>query len=257
MAGPVAITREVSPAFAACELTHLERVAIDPDRARAQHLAYTRTLADAGYRVEQLASGEDMADAVFIEDIAVVFDELAVVTRPGAASRRVEVPAVADALTRYRTIARIEAPATVDGGDVLVVGKRVFIGRSTRTNGDAVAQLRRILTPYGYGVCEVSVRECLHLKSAATRIDEAAVLLNPHWVAAETFRGLEVVAVDPGEPSAANALRLRDRVVVAEAFPRTAARLASRGLEVVTIDASEFAKAEGAITCCSLIVESF
>ena len=252
----VAITREVSSSLAACELTHLARVPIDVDRARAQHRAYEDALRAAGYDVRRLSATADMPDSVFIEDTALVFDELAVVTRPGAESRRRETPAVAEALAPYRSLRHIEAPATVDGGDVLVAGRRVFVGLSTRTNAAAVSQLRRILAPYGYAVCEVSVRECLHLKSAVTSVDSGVLLLNPNWGSASAFRDFEIVEVDPREPSAANALRLRDRVIVPAAFPWTADRLQARGLCVEMVDASELAKAEGAVTCCSLLIDN-
>jgi dimethylargininase len=252
---PVAITRAVSPALASCELTHQERVPIDVARAGAQHHLYIGALTDAGYRVEQLDSTGEMPDSVFVEDIAVVFDELAVVTRPGAASRRAEMAAVAEALAVYRPLSFIKEPGTIDGGDVLVAGKRVFIGRSTRTNADAVAQMRRLLSPLGYVVCEVAIDDCLHLKSAVTTIDKETLLLNPAWIAPVAFHDFEIVTVDDREPHAANALRLRDRIVMASAYPRTAERVAARGLQVVTVDASELAKAEGAVTCCSLIIE--
>lgn len=253
---PVAVTRAVSSSLATCELTHLSRVPIDVDRARAQHHAYEDALRAAGYDVQRLSATADMPDSVFIEDIALVFDELAVITRPGAESRRREMPAVAAALATYRSLRHIEAPATVDGGDVLVAGRRVFVGLSTRTNADAVSQLRRILAPHGYAVCEVSVRECLHLKSAVTCVDSEVLLLNPNWGPAVAFRDFEIVEVDPREPCAANALRLRDRLIFPEAFPWTADRLRARGLRVETVDASELAKAEGAVTCCSLLVDN-
>jgi dimethylargininase len=255
MNGPVAITRDVSPALSACELTHLDRVPIDVESARAQHHLYIDVLSAAGYCVDQLPSGPETPDSVFVEDIAIVFPELAIITRPGAASRRAEVAAVADALRRYRPLVSIEAPGTVDGGDVLVAGRRVFVGRSTRTNADAVAQMRRVLSPHGYTVCEVAVSDCLHLKSAVTVVDAGVVLLNPDWIAPALFREFEILTVADGEAYGANALRLRDRVVVPAAFPRTADRLAARGLRVVAVDASELAKAEGAVTCCSLLVE--
>jgi dimethylargininase len=254
MSGGVAITREVSQAIGDCELTHLARVPIDVGAARAQHGAYERALEGAGYRVERIPGGRDMPDCVFVEDIAIVFDELAVVTRPGAVSRRSEVPAVADALASYRAVRHIEAPATVDGGDVLVAGRSVFVGRSSRTNGDAAGQLRRLVGPFGYAVCELEVRDCLHLKSAVTWIGNDALLLSPDYVDPTSFEDFEIVKVDAREPGAANVLRLHDRVIVPAAFPRTADRLAARGLRVELVEASELAKAEGAVTCCSLIV---
>src|SRR5436190_11918806 len=175
----VAITRAVSPALGACELTHVARVPIDVELARAQHRAYEQALINAGYRVERLDTGPDMPDSVFVEDIAVVFDELAIITRPGAESRRRETPAVAEALAAYRPLHVIQPPGTVDGGDVLVAGRKVFVGRSTRTNDAAAMQMRRILGPFGYTVVQTDVRGCLHLKSAVTRLDADRLLVNP------------------------------------------------------------------------------
>jgi len=254
MGAPVAITREVSPALAACQLTHLPRQPIRLDVARAQHAAYVRALTAAGYQVEQLPASAEMPDSVFVEDTAIVVDEVAVMTRPGAPARRIEVPAVADALAWYREVKYIREPGTIDGGDVVVAGRHVFVGLSTRTNHDAVGQMRRILAPHGYEVSEITVDHCLHLKSAATVVDAGLLLLNPSWIARDAFDGLETLAVDAAEPMAANALRLRDRVIYPAAFPRTAERLRARGLRVELVDASELAKAEGAVTCCSLIV---
>jgi dimethylargininase len=251
---PVAITRSVSPALGACELTHLARVPVDVAVACAQHRAYEQTLADAGYRVEHLDSDASMPDAVFVEDLAIVIEELAVLTRPGAESRRGEMPAIAAALGAYRRLVSIRAPATIDGGDVLVAGRQVFVGRSSRTNDAAVEQLRAIVGPHGYTVTALEVRGCLHLKSAVTALADDLLLLNPEWVDAEALAGYTLVNVAAGEPSAANMLRLTDRVVAANAFPATAERIAALGLRVELVDVSELAKAEGAVTCCSLVV---
>lgn len=255
MTGAVAITRAVSDGLAECELTCQPRVPIDVAVARAQHRAYEQALEAAGYRVERLDADAGMPDSVFVEDMAVVLDEVAVLTQPGAGSRRREMPAIAAALAAYRPLQEIQPPATVDGGDVLVAGRRVFVGRSTRTNDAAAIQLRRILGPFGYTVVQARVRgECLHLKSAVTAIDDDRLLVNPAWVDTAAFEGFSLVEVAPEEPSAANVLRLADRLIVAQAFPRTAGRLAALGARVEQVDASELAKAEGAVTCCSLII---
>ena len=256
MPAGIAITREVSAALGACELTHLARVPIDVELARAQHRGYEQALRDAGYLVEHLESTAEMPDSVFVEDIAVVFDELAIITRPGAASRRVETPAVAGALARHRALHAIQAPGTVDGGDVLIAGKQVFVGLSTRTNDHAAVQMARLLQPHGYKVREVVVRDCLHLKSAVTTLSDDLLLVNPAWIDRETFDGFMLVEVDADEPGAANALRLDDRILCSASFPRTAARLERRGLRVERVAASEVAKAEGAVTCCSLVLRS-
>ena len=254
MPDAVAITRAVSPALADCELTCQARVPIDVDRARAQHGAYEQALAAAGYRVERLDSDAAMPDSVFVEDLAIVFDELAILTYPGASSRRREMPAIAAALALYRPLREIQPPGTVDGGDVLVVGRTVYVGCSTRTNEAAAVQMRGILEPFGYTVVPTEVRGCLHLKSAVTALDRETLLVNRSWIDPGAFGGFALVEVSPEEPSAANVLRLGDRVIAAQAFPRTADRIAALGLRVELVDASELAKAEGAVTCCSLIV---
>jgi dimethylargininase len=144
----------------------------------------------------------------------------------------------------------------MDGGDVLVAGRRVFVGRSTRTNEAAATQMRRILGPLGYTVTETEVCGCLHLKSAVTALEDDVLLVNREWIESAAFDGLTLVDVAPDEPSAANALRLADRVLFPTAFPRTADRIAALGLRLELVDASELAKAEGAVTCCSVIVDS-
>jgi dimethylargininase len=253
----VAITRAVSAGLASCELTYQARVAIDVEVARAQHRAYEAVLAAAGYHIEQLEADAAMPDSVFVEDMAVVFDEVAILTRPGAEARRRELPAIATALAAYRPLQHIQPPGTVDGGDVLAVGRRVFVGCSTRTNEAAVVQMRHILEPFGYSVMATQLRgDCLHLKSAVTAIDEERLLVNPAWIDAASFGSFALVEVAADEPQAANVLRLSDRLVAASAYPRTAARLAALGVRVELVDASELAKAEGAVTCCSLIVRS-
>jgi dimethylargininase len=198
----VAITRAISPELGACELTHLSRVPIDVDLARAQHRAYEAALIEAGCAVERLDTAADMPDSVFVEDIAVVFDEVAIMTRPGAESRRRETAAVAAVLGVYRPLQAIEPPGCIDGGDVLVVGRRVFIGRSSRTNEAAVAQMRRVLEPLGYRVTDTVVRGCLHLKSAVTALADDVLLVNRAWIDVPTFDGFTLVDVDPAEPAA-------------------------------------------------------
>jgi dimethylargininase len=252
----IAITREISPAIERCELTHLTRQTIDVDRALAEHQAYEQCLREAGYRLERLSAGDGMPDSLFVEDIAVVFDEVAILTRPGALSRRAETAAVAGALRAYRPIRSIDPPGTIDGGDVLTVGTRVFVGESGRTNRSAIAQMESILAPYGYTVLGVPVRGCLHLKSAVTAIADDTLLINRDWAPADRFRPFHLVDVDPAEPRAANALRLHDRVLYPTLFPRTRARLDDRGIRVVAVDVVEIAKAEGAVTCCSLVFKA-
>ncbi len=251
----VAITREISPSIARCELTHLERRPIDLQTARAQHRAYEAALAVLGCQVQRLPAEPDLPDAVFVEDAAVVLDDLAILMRPGAASRRPETASVARALEPFRELVYIEAPATIDGGDVLVVGRTLYVGRSTRTNAAALDALRALVEPRGYRVAAVDVRGALHLKSGATRVDDTAILANPGWVDVTAFAGLEVIEVDPAEPSGGNALRVGDTVLYPAEHPRTRQRLEAHGVRTVALEAGELAKAEGGLTCCSLIFE--
>jgi dimethylargininase len=250
----VAITREVSASIGRCELTHVPRAAIDVDVARAQHRRYEESLAALGCEVQRLPADPELPDSVFVEDTAVVLDKVAVITRPGAASRRPETQAVAEALKPYRRLSYIEAPGTVDGGDVLRVGRTLFVGISGRSNRAGVAQMRALLAPFGYAVREVPVSGCLHLKSAVTQVAEDALLVNRAWVDARPFEHLRLVDVDPAEPLGANALLVGGVVVYPAAYPRTRERLEARGIACRIVDVSELAKAEGAVTCCSLIL---
>ena len=252
----VALTREVSQAIADCELTHVERVPIDVDVARRQHAAYERLLETLGCSVRRIPASRSMPDSVFVEDVAVVWPELALLTRPGAPSRRIEIDGVRTALERYRQrIASIEPPGTVDGGDVLVVDKAVFVGLSNRTNASGIQQMRALVEPFGYTVHPVEIRGCLHLKSAVTAVSATQLLANPEWLPDGAFKAFDIIEVAPAEPYGANALLVGDAVVYPTAFPRTLDCLVSRGIDVRTVDVGELAKAEGAVTCCSLIFE--
>ena len=251
-----ALTRGVSPSIGQCELTYLERQPIDFEVALSQHKRYEQVLEDLGCRIERLGEESDFPDSVFVEDIAIVLDELAIITRPGAISRRGERESVERALGPHRRLERIQAPAILDGGDVLVVGKDIYVGISSRSDSEAVDQVRAIVTDYGYDVGEINVRGCLHLKSAVTALTEDTLIINPDWVVADHFPGRTCIQVDPSEPNAANVLRVGDTILFAASFPRTGNRLASAGFEVRPVEASELAKAEGALTCCSLLFDS-
>jgi len=249
----VAITRDVSPAIARCELTHLEREPIDAARAARQHTAYADVLARLGCDVKRLPAEPDLPDSVFVEDGAVVLDELAVATRPGARSRRAEVASLVEALRPYREVVAVGAPGTLDGGDVLRIDRDLYVGLSSRTDAEGIERLRELVAPHGYVVHAVEVEGCLHLKSAATLVARDTLLVNPDWVERGAFGEREWIEVDPAEPFGANALLVGETVVFAEAFPRTRERLEERGIRVVGVDVSELGKAEGGVTCCSLV----
>ena len=248
------LVREVSPQLAECELTHLERTAIDAERAVRQHADYTQALHALGCRLEWLPPLPQHPDGVFVEDTAVVLPELAVIARPGAASRRGETETVSKALGRYRTLARLTAPACLEGGDVLHIGRTLFVGVSGRTNAAGVQQLSRALAPHGYRVQPLEVRGCLHLKSACTFIAPDILLVNPDWVDVAAFGVARVITVDPGEPHGANTLTIAGTTLVSTAFPQTAQRLSAAGVHCLPLEVRELQKAESALTCMSLIL---
>ncbi len=250
----VALTRAVSDAFQDCQLTHRVREPIDLYAARAQHAQYEAALAQAGCRIRRLQPLLEMPDAVFVEDTAVVLDEIAIMARPGAASRRLEVASVANAIEAYRPIAFVNPPGTLDGGDVLRVGRRLFVGLSSRTNAIGAEMLQRIARPHGYDVSRITVDKCLHLKSAVTALDDRTILVNPAWIDPAAFGELKVVESDPAEAEAANVLAIADFLVCARGNPRTHALLQQLGRRVISVDLSEISKAEGAVTCCSILV---
>lgn len=248
-----AIVREISASIGNCEISFVSREPIDVELARQQHAAYQSLLTELGCQLIVLPAEDAMPDAVFVEDVALVLDEVAVMTRPGAPSRRTEGAAVAAALRQYRPLLAIEAPGTLDGGDIMRIGKRIFVGQSARSNAAAVEQLQTLLADQGYRVESVPMRDCLHLKSAVTAVADDTLLINPQWVSPDAFAGFRLIEVDPTEPHAANALRIGDVLVYPACFPRTKARLQAAGLEVRSVDVSELQKAEGAVTCCSLV----
>lgn len=250
----IAITRAVGTELAACELSFVDRAPIDVALAGRQHEAYCAALAALGCDVVELAPLPGHPDAVFVEDTAVVVPELAVITRPGAISRRGETASIRQALALHRAVADIEAPGTLDGGDVLRVGRRVFVGVSARSNASGIDQLRHLLAPHGYTVEAVATRECLHLKSAVTEVADGLLLVNADWVDLAPFAAFARIAVDPSEPHAANALKIGDGLVFPQGFPRTQARLVAEGLAPTVVDLSELQKAEGATTCCSIVL---
>ena len=250
----LAITREISSVIADCELTHVERTPIDLTRARAQHAAYERTIESLGWKVQRLPAADDMPDSVFVEDTAFVLDELAIITRPGAESRRRETVAVSEVLRGYRPLVAILSPATLDGGDILTIGDRIFVGVGGRTNEPGVRQLRAMVKSLGYTVDAAEFRGCLHLKTAATLVADDTVLVNPAWTDPAQFGALRTLEVHPDEPFAANALRIDDSVVYPAEHPRTIERLEHAGLTIRPVAIGELLRAEGSVTCLSLLV---
>lgn len=252
----IAITREVSRSIINCELSFMEREPIHLERARAQHAQYETALRGLGVTLLALPELPDCPDAVFVEDTALVLDEIAISTKPGAASRRPETATVAKALTPYRKLHHINDGGTVDGGDILRMGKQIFIGHSARTNMDAIQQIERLTAPYGYTVKAVKTNGCLHLKTAATAVSADTIVLNPKWVDPSNFKGFKTIAVDPEEPFAANGVLVGSDVIYPREFQRTQQRLLNAGCRLTLVEAAELAKAEGGVTCCSILFEA-
>ncbi len=251
----LALTHLPSPDLALGQRTHLERLPIDNARAMRQHEAYRALLRECGCEVRLLEMNRLHPDGVFVEDTAVVLDEVAVLGSMGTPARRAEPAAIEPVLLEYREVRRIELPATLEGGDVLRVDRTLLVGRTGRTNSAGIEALAGHIRPYGYEVRAVPLRGCLHLKSACTALPDGRLLANPAWLDRETLPGFELVAVPRAEPDAANVLLVDGIVVMAAAHPQTADLVLRLGFEVRTAALSEFAKAEGAVTCLSLLFE--
>jgi dimethylargininase len=235
------------------ERTFIGDEPIDDALALAQHAAYCDALRTLGAEVITLGANREMPDAVFVEDTAIVLDELAVMMSMGAASRRGEPPAIEAALAPYRRIERVVLPATIDGGDVVRANKALYVGLSPRTNEAAVHRLSEILAPYRYSVTGIPVHGCLHLKTACSALPGGRFLVNADWIDVSPLPQDKLVSVPNDEPWAGDVLVVENSVIVSDAFPATIALLRSLGLHVVPVSVSEFAKAEGGVTCLSLV----
>lgn len=249
-----AITREINAAISSCELKFLPRSEIDTDLAMEQHAQYQSSLSSLGCEIVSVPTEPGLADSVFIEDTALVLDEIAVLCRPGAESRRPEVAGVKSVLQKYRTLVSIQPPGTLDGGDLLRIGKVIYAGLSTRSNQSGIEQLRIIVADHGYTVVTVETSKCLHLKSAVSGVAPGMVLINPDWIDTSVFADCELIEVDKDESHAANALPVEQSLIYSSSYPRTLEKLLARNIAVVPVDVSELQKAEGAVTCCSLII---
>lgn len=250
----VAITRKISPRFNECEITHIDRTPIDLEIARTQHSDYVHALSSLGCQVIELPEEPNLPDSVFVEDTAFILPEVAVITRPGADSRKPETESIIKALSPHRSLVYVTEPASVDGGDVLVLGKNIYIGMSLRSNQHAVDQIQGLLHEYGYTVAGVEMHNCLHLKTALSKVDNQTVLINPNWVDTSHFKEFHWIEVDASEPFAANCLPINGHIIYPTSFPKTAQKLTAHGCKIIPVQVDELAKAEGAVTCCSLIL---
>jgi dimethylargininase len=252
----IALTRLPSPRLQDCALTHIDRKPIDAAKARAQHLQYENVIRSLGFEIVRLPETPGLPDGVFVEDIAVVLDEVILLASMAAESRQGESETARPVLSTFRATQPLEAGAQLDGGDVFRVGRRVFVGHSRRTNAAAGRSIRRLLEPYGYEVTTVSVAGCLHLKTGCTSIGQETLLIYRDWIDAGALKGFSLIDVPREEPSGANALTIDNTVVLSASAPRTAEKLVHHGFRVLPVDISEFEKAEGGLTCMSLLLET-
>lgn len=234
--------------------TYVGRTALEFSRVLDQHTGYCRALADCGAQVRVLEVNAHFPDGVFIEDTAVVLDEIAVLASMGTASRRAEPPGVEQALQEYRDVVRLDAPANLEGGDVLRIGRRLLVGLSSRTNAAGIEALTAIVNRHDYVVQTVPVRQCLHLKTACTALPDGRLLVNPAWIDVSALAGLELLSIPKTEPWAANVLLANQAVLLAADHVQTIELIDKLGFDVHPVQISEFAKAEGGVTCLSLLL---
>jgi dimethylargininase len=251
-----AMTRAVSSAIVDCELTFIPREPINLEKARAQHRKYEEALEKLGARIISLPEEPELPDSMFVEDPAIVLDELAVICTLGTETRRKEAASLGKALEKFRMLKYIKLPGTLEGGDALCIGKKVFAGLTARSNAEGIRQLSLILGMYGYDVTAVPVAGCLHLKSAVTLLRGNTLLGNREWFDWKRMEGFDWVDVDPGEPHAGNALAIGETVVFPASFPRTQERIVAQGFRVEPLNISELQKAESGLTCSSLLFQS-
>ncbi len=251
----IALTRQLPLSLVNCEVGHVSREEIDLHLAFQQHEAYCRALRQMGVAVEVLPPEETFPDSVFIEDNAIVLDELAVVTSMGISSRQGEPALLLPVLGQHRRLVTIAPPARIEGGDVLRMGKTLYVGVSTRTNRAGVQALQSIAEPLGYQVTPVGVQTCLHLKTACTSLDDETLLVNAAWLDSEALEPFRLVHVPAEEPFGANVLRLPGGVLVQASSPLTRDVIESQGYATTGVELSEFSKADAGLTCLSLLIE--
>lgn len=252
----IALTRPVSPRIGQCQLTYMKRQPISYERALKQHSEYKCALQKLGLRVISLPSEPELPDSVFVEDTALVLNELAVIGATAVASRHPELLAIKDFLSQYREIESLGEGAKFEGGDVVRRGKTIYVGESRRTCQNAFERLHKVLEPLGYNLRRVRVLHCLHLSTGATYVGNDTILANPKWIDVSAFTDCRVISVCEEEPWAANTLTVDGVVLMPEGFPKTRFVLEQNGFCVHTVDISEFLKAEGSVSCLTNLIDA-
>ena len=252
-----ALTHRPSPYMQACQRTFVDELPIDYPLACLQHDRYCDLLLSLGVAVDRLESNVELPDCAFIEDPAVILDEVAIMASMGAESRVGESLAIEAALAPLRELVHIEPPATLEGGDVLRLGRlgrTLLVGISSRTNKAGLQALAEFSHPFGYDVQPVTVTGSLHLKTALTELPDGRLLVNSNWIDIGQLTGYDLIDVPADEPWGANTLPIGDQIVIPAAHTKTAEQIDQLGFDVHPVDISEFAKAEGGVTCLSLVI---
>ncbi len=248
-----AVVGSVSRNINQCELTYRQREHIDYFKARAQLNEYSQALRTLNVDVIEAEAVDCYPDCCFVQDTAVVLDEICVIASMGASSRVGEVRSMETVLSRFRRIRRIMPPATLDGGDVIQLGRQIFVGASRRTNARGITRFKELVEPYGYKLTPVDVNGGLHLTTGCGIVNDETVIVNPRWLDADAFKGLRRLQVAEDEPWAANTIRVESTVCVEQHAPKTLDQIQPYISNVLTLDISEFRKAEGSLSCLSLI----
>jgi dimethylargininase len=251
----IALTHQPSPNLQACERTFVPLMSIDAALARQQHQAYCQALTDCGAEVRVLDFNLNLPDCAFIEDTAVVLDAVAILCSMGTPSRQAEPAGIEAVLREYRAVERILPPATLEGGDVLQIGRRLLVGQSSRTSGNGIAAFQEITSRFGYRVTAIPVRGSLHLKTACTALPDGRLLINPDWVDVGSLAEFDRIPIPKEEPFAANICLAGQNVLLPGSHRQTAELLKQLGFATRAVDISEFSKAEGGVTCLSLLFE--
>ncbi|MFN0020601.1 MAG: dimethylarginine dimethylaminohydrolase family protein [Pirellulaceae bacterium] len=250
----IALTHKPSPNMQACERTFVSEVHINVGLAAQQHQAYCAALSDCGAEVTVLDVNWNMPDGAFIEDTAVVLDEVAILCSMGAASRQREPAGIEKVLREFRPIERIELPATLEGGDVLRIGRRLLVGQSSRSNAAGIAAVQQIAGRFGYQVTPIPVQGSLHLKTACTALPDGRLLINPAWIDERTLTDFDLIPIPEAEPWGANVCLVGQSVILPAAHVQTAKLISRLGFASKPVEISEFSKAEGGVTCLSLLL---
>lgn len=253
MSATIAIVRDVPDSFQKCLTSFHTKVQIDVALAKHQHQQYCNTLSSLGLKLIRIEADDTLPDCCFTEDTAIVVDDFAVITIPGAPGRILETIEIEKILSPLKTIVHITNPGTIDGGDVLKIGKKIFIGNSARTNVEGISQVDTIVKPLGYEVIPVKIQDTLHLKSVCTYLGGGCILLAEGYLDDKIFSEYDKVVVPKEEEYCANCLVVKGNVLIPKGFPKTKGLIEMKGYRVVELDMSEIEKAEGALTCLSVI----